>query len=90
MRRTPAPSTSLQRETSTGQPFGLYTIDQAATYLGVPRGWVEAKARERAIPHTRIGKHVRFTIEHLQQIVKAGEQPIFLQPLRRGTARSRL
>jgi excisionase family DNA binding protein len=52
-----------------------YTIDEAAEILGVPRTWVRDKVTNRKIPHTRIGKHVRFTDEHLQAISDAGYQP---------------
>lgn len=53
----------------------LLTITQAAVVLGVPTGWLRKKVTDREVPHTRLGKHVRFTAEHLRAIVAAGEQP---------------
>lgn len=52
-----------------------YTIEEAAEILGVPKTWVRDKVTNRKIPHTRIGKHVRFTEEHLRAISDAGYQP---------------
>jgi len=54
----------------------LLTIDQAAERLGVPRTWLRDKVSARAVPHTRLGKHVRFTAAHLASIVAAGEQEV--------------
>lgn len=52
----------------------LYTIDEAASVLNVPRTWVRDKVTAGAVPHTRLGRHVRFTDAHLAQIVAAGER----------------
>ncbi len=76
----------------------LLTIDEAAAYLNVPARWVAEAVRQRKVRCTRIGKHVRFRIEHLEELVAAGEQPVTTpaqplalvpQPRRRG-GRSRL
>ncbi len=76
----------------------LLTIDEAATYLNVPARWVADAVRQRKVRCTRIGKHVRFRIEHLEELIAAGEQPVTTpaqplalapQPRRRG-GRSRL
>jgi excisionase family DNA binding protein len=67
----------------------LLSVEEAAAYLNIPvrtlRNWVG----QGKVPHTRIGKHVRFTPEHLAQIVAAGERPVVERPRRSG-ARSRL
>lgn len=76
----------------------LLTIDEAAAYLNVPARWVADAVRRRKVRCTRIGKHVRFRIEHLEELVAAGEQPVTTpaQPLalvprpRRRGGRSRL
>ncbi|WDZ87226.1 hypothetical protein [Micromonospora cathayae] len=70
MARTAKPQTAPP---STGGPL----MDDAglAHRLGVPVGWVEAKAKASEIPCTFIGKHRRYTEEHFQQIVAAGERP---------------
>lgn len=71
----------------------LLTIDEAAAYLNVPARWVADAVRQRKLRCTRIGKHVRFRVEHLEELVAAGEQPVTSpaqplalvpQPLRRG------
>lgn len=54
----------------------LLSIEEAAAYLNVPTGWVTEAVRERKIRCTRIGKHVRFRPEHLEEIIEAGEQPV--------------
>jgi len=68
-------------------PVRLYTIPEAAAILRVPEGWLRKKVSAGAVPHTRIGKHVRFTDAHLRRIVAAGEvevQPPALSPKRQG------
>jgi excisionase family DNA binding protein len=51
----------------------LLDVDQAAEVLNVPASWLQVKAAARAIPHTRIGKHLRFSLKHLDQIIASGE-----------------
>lgn len=53
------------------EPLKNYT--QAAEWLGVPQKWLEAKVQAGEAPHTRLGKHVRFSQQHLDAIVAAGE-----------------
>jgi excisionase family DNA binding protein len=76
----------------------LLNIDEAAAYLNVPARWVADAVRQRKVRCTRIGKHVRFRTEHLEELISAGEQSvtththplaIVAQPRRRG-GRSRL
>jgi len=52
----------------------LYTITEAAERLNVPRTWLRDKVTARAVPHTRLGRHVRFTDAHLEAIITAGAQ----------------
>jgi excisionase family DNA binding protein len=54
----------------------LLTIAEAATYLNVARSWLRDRVSTHQVPHTRLGRHVRFSPEHLAQIVSDGEQPI--------------
>lgn len=54
----------------TGQ---LFTFAEAAERLALPESWLRTQVRQRKVPHTRLGRHVRFTDEHLEQIVAAGE-----------------
>jgi excisionase family DNA binding protein len=60
----------------TPTPRRLLSIDEAAAYLNVPARWVAEAVRVRKVRCTRIGKHVRFRLEHLDEIVAAGEQPV--------------
>lgn len=60
----------------------LLTIPEAAEYLHVPERWVREAARLRKVRCTRLGKHVRFRIEHLDELVAAGEQPVTGPPVR--------
>lgn len=70
----------------------LLTIDEAAEYLHVPARWVADAVREGKVRCTRIGKHIRFRIEHLDELIAAGEQPVTADVTRqrRSTHRSRL
>ena len=52
----------------------LFTIVETAQLLNVPVGWLSKKVSSHEVPHTRLGKHVRFTQEHIDLIIEAGEQ----------------
>ena len=55
----------------------LYTIVEAAKLLRVPEGWLRKRVSAHAVPHTRLGKHVRFTAEQLRDITVGGAlQPV--------------
>lgn len=60
----------------------LLDMDQLAAHLGVKRSWVKDKVAARQIPFTKVGKHVRFTEEHVAQIVAMGEQSAITTPPR--------
>jgi excisionase family DNA binding protein len=68
------------------------TIDEAATYLNVPGRWVADALRQRKVRCTRIGKHIRLRIEHLNELIAAGEQPVTSEviPIQRNRTRSKL
>jgi excisionase family DNA binding protein len=57
----------------TGASTRLRTIAEAAEFLNVPYNWLRVKVTERKVPHARIGKHVRFTEQHLAEIIATGE-----------------
>lgn len=71
-----------------------YTIRQAAQRIGVGFYWLRDAVSARQVPCTRIGRHVRFTEEHIAAIIAAGDQPVesaptrIQVPQRRTTARS--
>ena len=41
----------------------------------IPEGGLRKKVSALAVPHARLGKHVRFSAEHLASIVSQGEVP---------------
>lgn len=65
----------------------LFTIGEAALLLRVPESWLRKKVSARSVPHTRMGKHVRLTSDHLQQIVTNGESCV-ATPIRPATGLS--
>jgi excisionase family DNA binding protein len=50
----------------------LYTPAEAGEMLKVPESWLRKKAAARAIPCTFVGKHLRFSAEDIEKIIKAG------------------
>ncbi|WP_406021851.1 helix-turn-helix domain-containing protein [Nocardioides sp. NBC_00850] len=84
---TPRPTSSFRH--------ALLTIEEAAAYLNVPTRWVAEAVRRRRIRCSRIGKHVRFRPEHLDELIAASEQPVTdprapivpPQPVRTGRSR---
>ncbi len=67
----------------------LLTIEQAARRLNVPRSWLRDRVTARQVPHTRLGRHVRFAPGHLAQIIAAGEQCTRTEPVQVMTGRRR-
>lgn len=78
--------------TPTRELPSLLTTEEAAAYLNVPARWVADAARQGKVRCTRIGKHVRFRVEHLEELIAAGEQPVTAEliPVRRDRRRARL
>lgn len=58
----------------------VYTIVEAARLLRVPEGWLRKKVTAGLVPHTRLGKHVRFTAAHLTQILDEGQTTVYPMP----------
>lgn len=54
----------------------LRDVEQAAAWLGITKKSLYAMTAARSVPFTKVGKHVRFTQDHLDAIVAAGEQPV--------------
>lgn len=50
-----------------------WDIEEAAERINIPASWLRDKVTAEAVPHTRVGKHVRFTEAHLLQILADGE-----------------
>lgn len=71
----------------TAPPSRLLTIAEAAEYLNIPTTTLRDKVTQRAVPFTRIGRHVRFTADHLAAIIAAGECPALRRPAARRRTR---
>lgn len=70
-------------------PDRLLTTQEAAEYLSVGVDWLKKAAAARRVPHTRLGKYVRFSPSNLAAIISEGETlPVNLPT--RGSARSKL
>jgi excisionase family DNA binding protein len=50
----------------------LHTPADAAEILTVPESWLRKKAAARVIPCTFLGKHLRFSDEDIDAIVRSG------------------
>lgn len=59
-------------DAATAPPSTLHTPADAAELLTVPESWLRRKASQRAIPCTFVGKHLRFTTEDLNEIIRRG------------------
>lgn len=59
---------------------GLRNIKDAADWLGIPAKTLQGYVTARAVPFTKVGRHVRFSQAHLDAIVAAGEQPVAETP----------
>lgn len=60
---------------STSIQPSLFTYEQAAQWLNVRQSWLEAAVQHRKVPHHRLGRHVRFTPDDLDQIVAETGHP---------------
>jgi excisionase family DNA binding protein len=68
----------------------LYTPEEAAQQLQVAASWLRRQAAARAVPSTRLGKHLRFSPADLAAIVAAGARPAVGRRGRRKPARQDL
>ncbi|GGV07641.1 helix-turn-helix domain-containing protein [Kitasatospora aureofaciens] len=50
----------------------LHTPEQAAALLQVPASWLRKKAASGAVPSTRVGRHLRFSRQDLDDIIRVG------------------
>jgi excisionase family DNA binding protein len=58
-----------------------FDIDEAAEMLHVKRTWLRDKVTAQAVPFTRVGRHVRFTRDHLLAILAQNEvAPVVANP----------
>ncbi len=47
----------------------LFTVEEAARRLGLPKSWLYERTRKNALPCRRLGKYVRFTEDDLSAII---------------------
>lgn len=50
------------------------TVAGLAELLDVSVSWVQKQCAARAIPFTKVARQIRFTDDHVRQILAAGEQ----------------
>ena len=53
----------------------LYSVPEAASKLHLPPKWFYERTRKNAIPHRRLGKHVRFSESDLEAIIENAQGP---------------
>ena len=70
----------------------LRSIEEAASVLNVSESWLRKRVAARDVPFTKIGRQVRFTDVHIDEIIAAGEHAVQRSAPRggRGSARTRL
>jgi excisionase family DNA binding protein len=53
----------------------LMDVEQLATYLNVPKGWLYDRTRNKkdGIPHVKVGKYVRFNLQDVLEWLKNNE-----------------
>lgn len=61
----------------------LVNANQAAELLGVPPSWLLAQARERKVPHHKLGHYVRFDLDELIAWLEDTRIPPAPEPRRR-------
>lgn len=49
----------------------LINIKQAGDYLGMKQSWIRMKVFHKELPHYKIGGHLRFRIEDLDQWIES-------------------
>lgn len=64
----------------------LYTPAEAAERLKVTESWLKKRVAARTIPHTRIGRHIRFSDNDLAALVAQSEVSPSTSLRRRKTA----
>ncbi|MER6145419.1 helix-turn-helix domain-containing protein [Streptomyces sparsogenes] len=52
----------------------MHTPEQAAALLQVPASWLRKKSAAGRIPCTRVGRHLRFSTEDLNAIIRSGSR----------------
>lgn len=66
-----------------------YDADTAGALIGRTGNWMKTQARAGKIPFTRVGRSMRWTPQHLSEILRAGEQKPRAGLVARAPARKR-
>ncbi|MFI0818616.1 helix-turn-helix domain-containing protein [Streptomyces sp. NPDC021098] len=69
---TSTPSKTRPHQTQHDSNRLLNTAEQAAVLLQVPASWLRKKAAAGHIPYTKIGRHLRFSADDLNAIIRDG------------------
>lgn len=48
----------------------LLNIDELSQFLGVPKSWIYERTRRGEIPHTKLGKYLRFDAQEIKEWLK--------------------
>lgn len=51
-----------------------YGADEAGALIGRSGDWMKKQARAGKIPYSRVGQSMRWTPDHIREILRAGEQ----------------
>lgn len=66
-----------------------YDAETAGPLIGQTANWMKTQARAGKIPFTRVGRSMRWTPQHLSEILRAGEQKPRAALVARAPARKR-
>lgn len=66
-----------------------YDAETAGPLIGQSANWMKTQARAGKIPFTRVGRQMRWTPQHLSEILRAGEQKPRAALVARAPARKR-
>lgn len=58
-----------------------FDMDEATALLNLPATWLRHAVTARQVAHRRIGRHVRFTRDDLDQILADAAQPVESAPV---------
>ena len=45
-------------------------IEELSQFLGVPKSWIYERTRRGEIPHTKLGKYLRFNTQEIREWLK--------------------
>lgn len=76
---TTRPPTTAVSAATDSEPM-LLTTKQAADKLNVGVDWLKKRAQRFEVPHTRLGRYVRFSEDQLREIAVSGAQQVAAVP----------